>query len=70
MVSESSRISIRISKFPQLSKNANNAEVTTGENRRFGQRVLDWTSLTASKKAALEDVTLVILVWSNNKNCG
>ena len=28
----------------------------TGENRRFGQRVLDWTSLTASKRAALVDV--------------
>ena len=32
----------------------------TGENRRFAQRVLDWTSLTASKRAALEDAALGI----------
>ena len=35
-------------------------KIATGENRRFAQRVLDWTSLTASKRAALEDVAVGI----------
>ena len=32
----------------------------TGKPRRLGQRILDWDSLTASRKASLEDVVVGI----------
>ena len=38
----------------------------TGQNRRFDQRIVDSTSLTASIKAALEGVVLGIDHWPDN----